>query len=165
MMFFARTVAKSDLAAVRSLLAETWHATYDMIYGPDAVARITDEWHSISVLSRYIEKPQSEFLLADDGKRIGGVVFAEAIDGGKTIILRQLYVLPELQGQGIGTGLLDEIEGCFPDAERIRLEVEEQNVRAISYCLAQGFARVKSEPGPMEGFTTVTLERPILWAD
>lgn len=164
-MFFARTVAKSDLKAISALLAQTWHATYDMIYGPDAVSRITNEWHSVSALAQRIDKPQSEFLVADDGERIGGVAFAETADGGKTIMLQQLYVLPDLQGQGIGTGLLDEVEGCFPDADRIRVEVESLNAQAVSYYTAQGFAQTQSQPGPLEGFTTLTFERPILWAD
>lgn len=136
---FVRTAGDRDLAAVRALLVETWHATYDDIYGAERVTEITNEWHSIASLMARLVKPSSEFLVADDGKRIGGMAFAEAVDGGGVVMLRQLYVLPSLQGRGIGGMLLDEIIESFPEAHRIRLEVEEKNARAVAFYQANGF--------------------------
>ncbi|MHB2265511.1 GNAT family N-acetyltransferase [Aliihoeflea sp. PC F10.4] len=158
---FVRTASKNDLSAVRDLLVETWHATYDPIYGTERVTEITDEWHSIAALEKRLDAPMSEFLVADDGAAIGAVAFAEAIEDGKTVKLRQLYVRPADQGRGIGSMLLDEVEGCFPEATRIRLEVEERNDKAVAFYLAQGFARVGETQGEMP---TAIYERPIVWA-
>ncbi|ESY96944.1 GNAT family N-acetyltransferase [Mesorhizobium sp. LNHC209A00] len=138
---FVRTAGDRDLAAVRALLVETWHATYDDIYGAERVTEITNEWHSIASLMARLVKPSSEFLVADDGERIGGMAFAEAVDGGGVVMLRQLYVLPSLQGRGIGGMLLDEIIESFPEAHRIRLEVEEKNARAVAFYQANGFVQ------------------------
>lgn len=138
---FVRTAGERDLAAIRALLVETWHATYDAIYGAERVTAITDEWHSIASLKVRLTRPNSEFLVADDGKRIGGLAFAESIDGGKLVVLKQLYVLPDLQGRGIGGMLLDEIIESFPEARAIRLEVEQQNARAVAFYEANGFVR------------------------
>ncbi|MBZ9854417.1 GNAT family N-acetyltransferase [Mesorhizobium sp. CA13] len=138
---FVRTAGDRDLAAIRALLVETWHATYDAIYGAERVTEITDEWHSIASLTARLAKPNSEFLVADDGQRIGGMAFAEAVDGGGLIMLKQLYVQPGLQGRGIGGMLLDEIIESFPEARAIRLEVEEKNTRAIAFYQANGFVR------------------------
>ncbi|TPL85458.1 GNAT family N-acetyltransferase [Mesorhizobium sp. B2-3-14] len=139
---FVRTAGDRDLAAVRALLLETWHATYDAIYGAERVTEITNEWHSIASLKARLAKPNSEFLVADDGKRIGGMAFAEAVDGGGVVMLRQIYVLPSLQGRGIGGMLLDEIIESFPEAHRIRLEVEEKNTRAVAFYQANGFVQI-----------------------
>ena len=38
--------------------------------------------------------------------------------------------------------LLDEIEGCFPGADKVRLEVEEKNAKAVAFYTAQGFSQV-----------------------
>ncbi|MBZ9962988.1 GNAT family N-acetyltransferase [Mesorhizobium sp. BR1-1-2] len=138
---FVRTAGDRDLAAIRALLVDTWHATYDAIYGAERVTEITDEWHSIASLTARLAKPNSEFLVADDGRRIGGMAFAEAVDGGGLIMLKQLYVQPGLQGRGIGGMLLDEIIESFPEARAIRLEVEEKNTRAIAFYQANGFVR------------------------
>jgi GNAT superfamily N-acetyltransferase len=120
---FVRTASKRDLKAVQSLLAETWHATYDAIYGEARVDEIIAEWHSMAALEKRLEAPLSEFLVADDGVAIGGVAYATAVDEGKTVMLHQLYVRLESQGRGIGGLLLDEIEGCFPDADKLRRRV------------------------------------------
>jgi len=165
---FVRTASERDLEAVRQLLVETWHDTYDAIYGSDRVASINTEWHSLSALRARIDMPQSEFLLADDGETIAGVAFATAADDGKTVKLHQLNVHPAHQGRGIGGLLLDELEGCFPDADKVRLEVEEANMRAVRFYVGQGFSKV-GETGNCgkegSGIKAAIFERPILWAE
>lgn len=163
---FVRTVGERDLEAVRALLVETWHATYDGIYGAAKVTEITDEWHSLARLKARLSEPNSEFLVADDGKALAGVAFAVA--EGEAVRLRQLYVRPAMQGRGVGGMLLDEIEGCFPEAHKVTLEVEPANERAIAFYLAQGFARAGTvaDCGRQgSGIAADVYERPIRWAE
>ena len=148
---FVRTAGERDLAAIRALLVETWHATYDALYGAARVTEITDAWHSIASLKARLTKPNSEFLVADDGKRIGGVAFAEGIGGGEEVVLKQLYVLPALQDRGIGGMLLDEIIESFPEA------------RAIAFYEANGFVRSgdAGEHAGASGEPTLVYIRPL----
>ena len=136
---FVRTASERDLQAVRALLVETWHATYDQIYGVERVTAITDDWHSIASLKRRLDQPNAEFLVADDGKQLGGMAYAAADAAGTSVMIRQLYVRPAFQGCGIGGMLLDEIIESFPDATLFRLEVEEANTRATGFYVSQGF--------------------------
>jgi ribosomal protein S18 acetylase RimI-like enzyme len=165
---FVRTASPRDIEAVRALLVETWHDTYDEIYGPERVTAITNDWHSIPSLEARLVRPNSEFLIADDGERIGGMAFASVAEDGKTVMLHQLYVQPEYQGRGIGGLLLDEIESCFPGADKVRLEVEEANARAVAFYLAQGFAKVGMTANcgsSTSNIPAAIYERPIVWAD
>nr|WP_306228858.1 GNAT family N-acetyltransferase [Aurantimonas sp. CSK15Z-1] len=130
------------MQAVSELLRETWHATYDAIYGPARVAEITASWHSLEALRPRLSRPNSEFVVADDGARLGAMAFAAAGADRKVVVLHQLYVHPEHQRQGLGTELLSEIEGAFPEAERLRLEVEAANTTAVAFYRAHGFEPV-----------------------
>ncbi|MFN3548488.1 MAG: GNAT family N-acetyltransferase [Mesorhizobium sp.] len=161
---FIRTAGASDLPAIRALLTETWHATYDAIYGADRVSAISDDWHSLPSLRTRLDRPDAEFVVADDGAEIAGMAFAAAIEDGKTVELSQLYVRPGRQGQGIGGLLLDEIIESFPDAERIRLEVEPANARAIAFYRTQGFVeigRTENCGGDLSGIAALIMERPL----
>jgi ribosomal protein S18 acetylase RimI-like enzyme len=165
---FVRTASSRDVEAVRALLVETWHDTYDAIYGVDQVTAITNEWHSLRALRDRLEKPNSEFLVADDGKLIAGMAFASMAEDGKTVLLSQLYVRPSHHGQGIGGMLLDEVEGSFPDADKVRLEVEEANLQAVRFYVEQGFAKVGETSAygqPNFAIKAAIYERPILWAE
>jgi ribosomal protein S18 acetylase RimI-like enzyme len=132
------------------------------------VTAITDDWHSIPSLKERLEKPHSEFVVADDGSEICGMAFASTLDDGKTVMLHQLYVKPGQQGRGVGGLLLDEIEAAFPDADKVRLEVEEANAKAVAFYLAQGFSQVGRTANcgkEQSGIPALVYERPIVWAD
>jgi ribosomal protein S18 acetylase RimI-like enzyme len=159
---FVRTASERDLKAVRDLLVETWHATYDSTYGPERVTEITDDWHSLPSLKRRLEQTNAEFLVADDGKQLGGMAYASADVAGKSVMLHQLYVRPAFQGRGIGGMLLDEIVESFPDAMLFKLEVEEANAKAIGFYVAQGFeqtGRTANCGAEGSGIPALILER------
>lgn len=144
---FIRTASERDIPAIRALLVETWHDTYDAIYGVEKVTEITDNWHSIKSLTARLTTPRSEFIVADDGEAISGVAYAQADTSGDTVTLRQLYVLPAMQGRGVGGLLLDEIEESFPETKRFVLEVEARNERLSAFmCLAASLTLAKRKP-------------------
>lgn len=160
---FVRTAGERDLVAVRALLVETWHATYDAVYGAAKVTEITDDWHSIVSLRSRLTRPNSEFLVADDGKRIGGMAFAAATADAKVIMLNQLYVHPDCQRRGIGQALLEEIEASFPEARTLRVEVEEANGGAIAFYRSAGFlpSGNVTEARDVARPTTLSFEKPL----
>ncbi|MEF2551381.1 GNAT family N-acetyltransferase [Aurantimonas sp. A2-1-M11] len=168
MIFFVRTAGVQDLEAISGLLGETWHDTYDGIYGAGRVSEITRSWHSVEALRPRIARLNSEFLVADDGTRIGGMAYAASTAGdGKLVVLHQLYVRPDCQRQGIGRDLLAEIAGCFPTARIMRLEVEEANDVAVAFYRAHGFAKTGSTANcgsADSGIPAAVYEKPLAGA-
>ncbi len=164
-MFFVRTATDRDVEPLRVLLTQSFHATYDRFYGPAKVAELIAAWHSSAEIKRRIQVKGGEYLVADDGKRIGGMAFAAMSEKlTKTAILHQLYVHPDHQRQGIGRDLFAEIETCFPDAEILRLEVEPQNSGAIAFYEAHDFVevdRTKNCGGPDSGIEALVMEKPL----
>ena len=137
-MFFVRSASVRDIPAIRDVLAETWRATYAPFYGAARVEDIIAEWHSEAAIKASLDRPHGEFLVADDGKMIGGVAFASYSAETHIVFLHQLYVRPECQGMGIGRDLFAEIETCFPGAQSLTLEVDPGNEPAIAFYQAHG---------------------------
>ena len=164
-MFFVRTAGEQDLEKVRALLGETWHATYDHIYGPGKVSELHASWHSLASLKARLANKNSEFLVADDGRTIGGMGYAVmSTEMTKTVMLYMLYVSPRCQRQGIGRDIFAELETCFPDAKIMRLEVEPQNEPAIAFYKAHGFVEVGRTENCGQGKSAIpalVFEKPL----
>jgi ribosomal protein S18 acetylase RimI-like enzyme len=155
---FIRTASESDLPAIRSLLSETWHDTYDALFGRETVVALIAEWHSVPALRQKLVQPNGEFIVADDGETIAGMGFAAASDDGKVLAIHQLYVRPALQRRGIGGMLLDELLNAFPDVELCRLEVARGNERAVEFYRGFGFEVVgEKDTDPPH----LLMERPL----
>jgi ribosomal protein S18 acetylase RimI-like enzyme len=133
-----RDAEAADLPAVRALLVETWHATYDGIYGWQRVAEITNAWHSLENLKAQLGRDEGVFLVALVGEEIVATASARQERDGAALLTR-LYVLPTRQGVGIGRTLLQVALACFPEAPVARLEVESQNEPAITFYERMGF--------------------------
>lgn len=165
MTFFVRTATEKDLPAIRALLMAAFEETYVPLHGAEKVAALNAGWNSQTVLASCLKDPSGEFLVADDGCRIGGVAFARPASGfPKTIGLLKLYVAPGLKRRGVGRSLLEEVEACFPGAERLRLEADAENTDAIAFYQSKGFTavgRTENCGSAESGIPALILEKPL----
>ena len=160
---FVRTASERDLAGISALLAETWHATYDEIYGTDGVNAISERWHSIAWLRQMLLRVRSEFIVADSGEHLAGVAYAVINETDPGVVeLHELDVRPGMQGRGVGGMLLQEVEGSFFECRLMRLEVEEKNDRAMGFYKANGFVERDRRPATQwVDAMIVVLEKPM----
>lgn len=133
-----RPAAATDIPAVRALLEETWHATYDALLGREVVTDITRRWHAEEVLAAEIGRSGQVFLVADVDGQIAGTASAK-LDAAAGVDLNRLYILPHYQGRGLGKALLDAVLAAFPAARVVSLEVHSNNTPAIAFYERAGF--------------------------
>jgi ribosomal protein S18 acetylase RimI-like enzyme len=162
-VYFVRTAGERDLDKVRILLVEAFHTAFAALYGEAKVNELVAHLFSPVALQARLAKKNAEFLVADNGKHIGGIGYAAMSDEmTKTVVLHLLYVRPALHRQGIGREIFAELETCFPDAEIMRLEVEPRNAAAIAFYHAHGFGDIgrSANDGPgQSGIATLILEK------
>ncbi len=159
-----RPATAADLAAVSQLLGETWHATYDGIYGKDRVTDLTGRWHSPDNLLRGLANKNGTFLVAVLAGSLAGTASAVANEAGTHLDLLRLYVRPDHQGGGLGQKLLAETLARFPALRQCALEVEPANVRAIAFYQRHGFVvagKVNDCSGSGDGIPALKLVREI----
>jgi ribosomal protein S18 acetylase RimI-like enzyme len=159
---YVRTGGERDLAAVSLLIGDALHATNDVFYGVETVEHIARALYSDAVLKLLVARPTSEFLVADDGESLGGVaIAAAAVEDGRAVDILAFFVRPSLQGRGIGGMLLRELEDSFFESERMRIEVDERNLRAFVFAEAEGYARSGQRRDETLQATLVTLEKSL----
>lgn len=129
----------ADRDALCALLAAQFEE-HDILVSPEELADAVD--------GVFDEPTRGIFWVARAGGRPVGVAylaFTWALEhGGRSAWLEQLYVLPELRGQGIGRSLLldaceyaEEKAGCAA----VELEVEESHARSSTLYAREGFLR------------------------
>lgn len=130
-----------DLDLVKDLLRQTWMDTYASYMSRATIEQVTTLWHNRELLRSQIEKPGDYFAVAKQDGRIVGLITVIVV-GLKDLYLPRLYVHPEHQRKGIGTRLLQAALAQYPDAMVVRLQVEQQNAKGLSYWRKQGFVEV-----------------------
>jgi ribosomal protein S18 acetylase RimI-like enzyme len=130
----------SDADDIASCLRASWAATYGSFLSADELNTVAREWHHPDFLRRQISDPGFTFLSAraETGALVGVATAKGSHDGAIVSILR-LYVLPEYQGQGIGSQLLNVTLAAFPNAQRVELQVAEGNPSGLRFWTKQGF--------------------------
>ena len=112
---------------------------------PAVLASIPEE----NILATFEEMMRSRkyvqgfFLLSEKGETAGYALVVKSFSqeaGGMVLWVDELYILPEFRSLGLGGQFLSFIQDNLAlDVKRIRLEVEEDNARAMSLYQRLGF--------------------------
>ena len=162
-----RRARPGEETVVSALLAEVWHATHDAQLGRDKVAEITAKWHAPALLRAQIEDSAKCFLVAEAGGRelVGHAISWLGEDA--VISLLRLYVLPSMQGRGLGSRLLRAAVAAWPSGCLLRLEVQALNAPAIRFYERQGLRVIgdTAERGGLTDIPALIMERPLPFED
>jgi ribosomal protein S18 acetylase RimI-like enzyme len=145
-----------DIERVRTVLRETWLATYSAFIPEDDILHYLEEHYNAESLRTHIRDPRIHGILAAVDGHAAGFVRVLSDEQEHSVSVQQLYVLPAFQRAGIGRHLMmraaRHARTCGYD--RIWLGVMVSNVSSVKWYKALGFQIVRQEPFTM-GSTTV----------
>ncbi|MGD9582715.1 MAG: GNAT family N-acetyltransferase [Lysobacterales bacterium] len=145
-----RRAEKSDIAAIKAVLAVTWRDTYSTFLSEASIAKVTAEWHSLRVLEAEVARPSTYIGVATiASSEVVGMISAHS--QGEVLFVARMYVLPEFQRQGIGERMMNEACRAFSQTRRLRLEVEEQNPKGRAFYRKAGFRAVETRGDDIAG--------------
>lgn len=146
----------NDLAAVRHIALTTWLAAYSSFIPESDIRLFFEEWYTVEKLKELCNSPTARGFIAEMDSHAVGFAKTSYNSDEKKFYLQSLYVLPESQGKGIGTKLLDAAEEFARSfgADAIWLGVMTQNLVTLDWYKRIGFQFEKEEPFTM-GNTTV----------
>lgn len=145
-----------DLPHVRRIGWETWEATYGRFIPEEDLRAYHDEHYSIEALTRNFHKPSTRGYLALLGTEPAGYMLMSFDSGAGRCHVSSIYVLPERQGHGLGSMLMEEAFRSAREAgyDRVWLGVMSENTPTIAWYRALGFTFPEEAPFTM-GKTTV----------
>jgi len=111
-------------------------------------------------LAHAVAETLSRIIVAE----VDGVVVAWCSRAARRAYIPYLFVMPELQGHGLGSMLLRRMESILEleGAERVQLETPADNVRAVRFYERQGYRILAMRPdgrAAHEPFMSVHLEK------
>ena len=144
MTLIIRVADGNDLMAVLDVGRRTWPVTYGPIAGQDYVAMGLAKWWTEGATIPAIRA--GRVTVAElDGTVVG---MASVGPHENYLVLWKLYVLPEFQGQGIGSALVESVvasaNGVHPE---IRISYLTGNTLAQGFYGGKGFVEISREPG------------------
>jgi ribosomal protein S18 acetylase RimI-like enzyme len=150
-----RDAGVDDVRGIQNVVRTTWDHTYRESI-PDGVRKefISQAYSEDSIRHRM---EANVFLVASHNGSVVG--FADFRSRSSTEVeLAAIYVLPELQGRGIGTRLLQAGIGRFPLSKSLVLQVEQDNTRAQRFYEAHGFRHEGDHAVEFSGHVVHTTE-------
>ncbi len=135
----------NDIYTIRDLAFRIWPQTYDPIVGAQQVSYMLDMIYSDDALRQQMENSQKFILGYSDELPIAFASYSE-IEAG-VFKLHKLYVLPDLQGQGIGKRMIEYVMDDMKkdNANMLILNVNRHNASAKSFYENLGFEQIREE--------------------
>lgn len=156
-----------DIWIIQSLAERIWEKTYKTIITADQISYMMEMMYSTSSLEKQMNEEGQYYLLAKDGDEyVGYLSYEMNYDEEPFIKIQKIYVLSSAQGKGIGTLLIDEVLKTAKEnkADRIKLNVNRDNNRAINFYKRNGFNIEKEEDSDIgNGFfmTDYVMTKPL----
>ncbi|MGG3662507.1 N-acetyltransferase family protein [Bacillus gobiensis] len=150
-----RQAKQKDITKIREVAEITWNYTYKELIPEEIQYKFLKKAYSDEALEKRVEG--SLFLVAQKDKEI--IAFANFFNMDENAELAAIYVLPELQGVGIGTLLLNE--GVFnlgKKTKRLYVDVEKGNESGENFYKSKGFKVVKEFEDNFLGHNLKTVQ-------
>jgi ribosomal protein S18 acetylase RimI-like enzyme len=152
-----RSWEKSDLPSIRRITWGAWMSTYLSFIPESDLRSYFDIHYAEESLLRMFDDPSIHGFVAEkDGQPAGyGRLFFSRDEN--RLYVSSLYFLPEFEGQGMGSRLLEAAERHATEKglEELWIGVMVKNRRALDFYRKVGFQFVREEPFTM-GETTVS---------
>jgi diamine N-acetyltransferase len=137
---------EADLPALAKLAGVIWRACYPGIITHAQIDFMLARMYALDIMREEICSQGVRYdVMSVGGKMVGFASYGPTSEQGVTK-LHKLYLVPELQGRGLGSRLLQHCEqqASAAGARRLILAVNKRNARAIAAYQRNGFTIAES---------------------
>ena len=142
-----RRMKKRDIPQVQKVAQISWFATYTGIIPVRVQKNFLKRVYSRKALKSRLK--DTVVYVAEVNRAIIGFANYSNVTNERQTELGALYLIPDYQGQGIGTALI-RLGFCELGAKEIHLTVEKNNKKARAFYAAKGFQVVEEYENMLE---------------
>jgi diamine N-acetyltransferase len=145
----------ADIPTIQSLADTTWRITYDKLLSKDQLEYMLSTIYSTETLQNVMENGSQTFLmLYDNGIAQGFASYGLRPEDKSVVKLHKLYILPQTQGKGYGSLLIEEVKTRLA---RLNIHTLDLNVKkdnpAKTFYERLGFKVIREEEIPCGPYT------------
>ncbi|HDR7611732.1 TPA: GNAT family N-acetyltransferase [Bacillus mycoides] len=155
MTYVIREMKQEDIYAVQSVAKIAWHDTYEGIIPRVIQDNFLNEAYSDEKMKYRLENTHL-FVAEEEGEVIGFANFSP-IRLQNEAELGAIYLLPDQQGKGIGTALLQKGITTLKGIRKMYIHVEAENEKGKRFYEAKGFAALEQFEEDFEGHLMQTI--------
>ena len=142
MELLIRPMTVQDIRSVQYVATTCWHETYKEMIPLDVQNRFLQRAYNDTMMAQRIQN--SIVLVAEKGNEVVGFANFTPLNEEAVSELAAIYILPDAQGLGVGSALLQSGMEQLSGLKTIELTVEKENERGKQFYFSKGF-RIVSE--------------------
>lgn len=100
---------ESQLHRIKELAEEIWPCTYSSILTNGQISYMMDLMYSESVLQQQLNNGVLFYLVLFNDQKVGYTAIEPNYKDGNQLYIHKLYILPQLQGIGLGKKVIESI--------------------------------------------------------
>lgn len=135
----------SDWAKIQKIAYATWPVTFGQAIPKEQINYMLQVIYNEESLKKQILEKGHDFILAEkDNQSLGFTSYEINYNSEPQLMIHKLYILPVVQGLGIGTKFLNVLSGIAKQNNNklLRLKVYFQNTNAIGFYEKYGFKKI-----------------------
>ncbi|QHJ71362.1 GNAT family N-acetyltransferase [Planococcus halotolerans] len=155
MDFQIRNMKPEDIKDVQHVAKMSWNDTYEGIIPAHIQENFLNSAYSDEMMMRRLDV-SSLYVAEAEAQIVSFANFSTVKEEGK-VELGAIYLLPEFQGKGVGTALLNEGIKNAQNASKVFINVEKENETGVTFYKAKNFKTLSEFEDDLEGHITIMV--------
>lgn len=160
MNYLIREMVKEDTKQVQDVAKKSWNATYEGIIPNEIQENFLKSAYNDEMMEWRLSN--SLMLVAEADNMIAGFTNFSSVNEKGQAELSAVYLLPEYQGEGIGSALLNTGIKKLENVREIHLDVEKDNTIGTAFYKAKGFKTVDEYDDNFDGHMLKTVRMALM---
>lgn len=142
---------KADIPVIQEIAEKTWWPTYSSILSKEQIRYMLDVIYGTSTLEKVMgDNSQHFILLFYNNETAGFAAYGARAEDHSIYKVHKLYILPDLQGKGLGKLLLEEIKTRLSAIAVHTLDLHVNRYNPAKYFYERlGFQVIREEDVPI----------------